>query len=181
LQNAWKKYGENNFDFQIIEECMKNKKTVGLCDEDKIQEHININLEMIELLKTKSINACFDIITKKYLGYNYNDNIKDFIMIIVLLQFIYYIIPELQKTFITNGSTISWLNKTNIRKFNIPIPKSSEKIKEWVDKISAPYNEKNTKQSQIKELEIFVQNRIKEIGENEWIKPITVIVYNVCI
>jgi type I restriction-modification system DNA methylase subunit len=85
----------------------------------------------------------------------------------LLLQFIYYIIPELQKTFITNGSTISWLNKTNIRDFNIPIPKSPCKIKEWVDKISLPYNEKNMKQIQIKELETFIQNRIVEIGENE--------------
>ena len=83
----------------------------------------------------------------------------------ILLQFIYYIIPELQKYFVTNGSTISWLNKTNIRNFNIPVPKSPAKIQQWVDKISTPYNEKNTKQGQIKELELFVQNRIKEIGK----------------
>jgi type I restriction-modification system DNA methylase subunit len=85
----------------------------------------------------------------------------------ILLQFIYYIIPELQKTFITNGSTISWLNKTNICNFKIPIPKSKAKIQEWVDRISAPYNEKNEKQLRIKELELFVQHRIKDIGENE--------------
>ena len=85
----------------------------------------------------------------------------------ILLQFIYYIIPELQKYFVTNGSTISWLNKTNIRNFNIPVPKSPAKIQEWVDKISTPYNEKNTKQTQIKELELFVQNRIKEIEKED--------------
>jgi type I restriction-modification system DNA methylase subunit len=84
-----------------------------------------------------------------------------------MLKFIYYIIPELQKTFITNGSTISWLNKTNIRNFNIPVPKSQAKLKEWVDKISAPYNEKNDKQTRIQELETLIQNRIKEITENE--------------
>lgn len=84
-----------------------------------------------------------------------------------LLKFIYYIIPELQKTFITNGSTISWLNKTNIRDFNIPIPKSQYKIQEWVDKISKPHDEKNFKQKQIKELEILIQNRIRDIEENE--------------
>jgi type I restriction-modification system DNA methylase subunit len=61
----------------------------------------------------------------------------------ILLNYLYYIIPELQKSFITNGSTISWLNKTNIRDFNVPIPKSEQKIKEWVDKISKPYDEKN--------------------------------------
>ena len=31
----------------------------------------------------------------------------------------------------------------------------------------APYNEKNTKQTKIKELEAFIQNRIIEIGDNE--------------
>jgi restriction endonuclease S subunit/type I restriction-modification system DNA methylase subunit len=84
-----------------------------------------------------------------------------------LLKFIYYIIPELQKTFITNGSTISWLNKTNIRNFNIPIPNSQSKIQEWVDKISSPYNENNEKQTRIQELETFIQTRIRDIGENE--------------
>jgi len=49
----------------------------------------------------------------------------------------------------------------------IPIPKSQSKIQEWVDKISAPYNENNEKQTRIQELETFIQNRIKEIEENE--------------
>jgi restriction endonuclease S subunit len=85
----------------------------------------------------------------------------------ILLNYLYYIIPELQKSFITNGSTISWLNKTNIRDFKIPIPKSEHKIKEWVDKISKPYEEKNSKQNKIKELEEYVKNKIKDIEENE--------------
>jgi len=85
----------------------------------------------------------------------------------VLLKYLYYIIPELQKSLITNGSVISWLNKTNIREFNIPIPKSPEKIQEWVDKISAPYNESIEKRAKVKELETFVKNRIKEISETE--------------
>jgi len=85
----------------------------------------------------------------------------------ILLNYLYYIIPELQKSFITNGSTISWLNKTNIRDFNVPIPKSEQKIIEWVDKISKPYNEKNSKQNKIKELEEYVKNKIKDIEENE--------------
>lgn len=85
----------------------------------------------------------------------------------ILLNYLYYIIPELQKSFITNGSTISWLNKTNIRDFKIPIPKSEQKIIEWVDKISKPYDEKNSKQNKIKELEEYVQNKIKDITENE--------------
>jgi type I restriction-modification system DNA methylase subunit len=86
---------------------------------------------------------------------------------IELLKYCYYIIPQLQKSFITNGSTISWLNKTNIKDFDIPIPKSQPKITEWVNKISKPYDEKNTKQLRIQELETIVQDKIKHIMENE--------------
>jgi type I restriction-modification system DNA methylase subunit len=68
---------------------------------------------------------------------------------------------------ISNGSTKKKIGKSGLTNLKIPIPKSQEKINEWVDKISLPYNEKNEKQLKIKELETFVQNRIKEIGENE--------------
>ena len=65
------------------------------------------------------------------------------------------------------GSTLKHLSKEYLTNLKIPLPKSQDKIQEWVDKISLPYNEKNTKQTQIKELENFVQTRIREIGENE--------------
>jgi len=65
------------------------------------------------------------------------------------------------------GSTLKHLSKDYLKNLHIPIPKSQDKIQEWVYKISAPYNEKNEKQAQIKELENFIQNRIREIGENE--------------
>jgi hypothetical protein len=29
LQNAWNKYGQNNFDFVITEECSSNKKVLS--------------------------------------------------------------------------------------------------------------------------------------------------------
>lgn len=86
---------------------------------------------------------------------------------IELLKYFYYIIPELQKYFITNGSTISWLNKTNIKDFNIPIPKSKEKITEWVSKISKPYTKKNENEKLIMKLEEEIKNKIKDIGDNE--------------
>ena len=65
------------------------------------------------------------------------------------------------------GSTLKHLSKEYLKNLQIPIPKSQSKIQEWVGRISTPYNERNAKQTQIKELELFVQNRIKEIGENE--------------
>ena len=66
-----------------------------------------------------------------------------------------------------SGSVLKNLSKDYLKNLHIPIPKSQDKIQEWVDKISAPYNEKNEKQAQIKELETFVENRIREIGETE--------------
>lgn len=66
-----------------------------------------------------------------------------------------------------SGSVQKFIRASQFKDFKIPIPKNKLKIQAWVDKISAPYNERNVKQTQIKELELFVQNRIKEIGVNE--------------
>ena len=66
-----------------------------------------------------------------------------------------------------SGSVLKHLSKDYLLNLKLPIPKSPEKIKYWVDKISKPYNEKNEKQTKIKELEAFIQKRIREIGENE--------------
>ena len=68
---------------------------------------------------------------------------------------------------LSTGSVQKFIRAKQFENYEIPIPKSQEKIQEWVDKISTPYNEKNEKQNQIKELELFIQNRIKEIGNNE--------------
>ena len=86
---------------------------------------------------------------------------------IELLKYMYYIIQKMQNAFITNGSTISWLNKTNICNTRIPIPKSQEKLKEWVSRISAPFDRKNENEKRLKELEDGVKERIKYITENE--------------
>lgn len=66
-----------------------------------------------------------------------------------------------------SGSVLKNLSKDYLKNLQIPIPKSQDKMKKIIDKISASYNENNTKQLQIKELEVFIQNKIKEIGENE--------------
>ena len=65
------------------------------------------------------------------------------------------------------GSVLKHLSKDYLINLYIPVPKSIEKMQEWVDKISIPYNEKNIKKTQLIELELFIQNRIKEINENE--------------
>jgi restriction endonuclease S subunit/type I restriction-modification system DNA methylase subunit len=66
-----------------------------------------------------------------------------------------------------SGSVLKHLSKDYLQKLQIPAPKSHLKVQEWVDKISVPYNAKNIKQAQIKELEILIQNRIREIEGNE--------------
>ena len=65
------------------------------------------------------------------------------------------------------GSVLKHLSKEYLVNLQIPIPKSEQKIQEWVDKISKPYDEKNSKQNKIKDLEEYVQNKIKDITENE--------------
>ena len=86
---------------------------------------------------------------------------------ITMLKYYYYIIPALQLLFVKNGSTISWLNKTNIKDFDIPIPKSTQKITEWVDKISKPYDKKNKNQELIMKLEEDIKKKYKNIEDND--------------
>lgn len=66
-----------------------------------------------------------------------------------------------------SGSVLKNLSKDYLKNLQIPIPKFPEKIQEWVTKISVPYNEKHEKEKRVKELESFVQERIKYIGDNE--------------
>ena len=80
-------------------------------------------------------------------------------------DYLYFILQSLNieqyaRGTIGNGN----LNKDILSNLEIPVPKSQEKIQEWVDKISKPYNEKNEKQTRVKELEMEIQNRIKEYG-----------------
>lgn len=84
-------------------------------------------------------------------------------------QYIYYSLISIWDLFtnIMKGSTIKHITKETFKNYEIPIPKSEEKMIEWVNKISQPYNERNLKQSRIKELETFVQTRIREISEGE--------------
>lgn len=92
--------------------------------------------------------------------------------IIITSNYLYYLY-HLFKSSITlltdgfTGSTIKHLSKDYLMNLQIPIPKTEELTQYWVDKISTSFNEKNMKQERIKELELFIQQRIKDIGENE--------------
>ena len=66
-----------------------------------------------------------------------------------------------------SGSVLKNISKEYLKNLEIPIPKSEYKIKEWVDKISKPYDKKIKKEQELKDLEIEIQNKIKDITENE--------------
>ena len=84
-------------------------------------------------------------------------------------KYIYYLIKSNMNLLIDGftGSTLKHISKVYLQNIQIPIPKSEEKIKEWVDKISKPYDKKIKKEQQLKELEIEIKNRIKDITENK--------------
>jgi len=65
------------------------------------------------------------------------------------------------------GTTIKHVSKEMVIDFTIPVPKSPEKTQQWVDYISAPYTEKNTKRQRVSELETFIQTRIREMTETQ--------------
>jgi restriction endonuclease S subunit len=129
--------------------------------------HNEYNIEGFNIILSRVGNNNISLINEKiYLTDNgFSLNIKDEFT----KKFIgYYLCGKKEQIFnLGNGSAQKVITKTQLKNLQIPIPKSPAKIQEWVDKISAPYNEKNEKQMKIKELETFVQNRIREIGENE--------------
>ena len=83
----------------------------------------------------------------------------------------YYLLSEKNQEYIynncTSGSIQRNLNMNIFNNLQIPIPNSEEKINEWVDKISKPYDRKIKKEQQLKELVLEIQNKIKNISENE--------------
>lgn len=80
---------------------------------------------------------------------------------------IYSLLEQVNFPKYTTGSVIPKLNKRNLKRIICSIPKSPEKIQYWVDKISAPFNEKNEKQTLLKNLEQEVLDKVKFISENE--------------
>jgi restriction endonuclease S subunit len=84
-------------------------------------------------------------------------------------KMVYYSILSIWDRLVGNmhGSTIKHVTKDMLEKFTISIPKSKQKIAEWVDKISKPYDKKNKNEKLIMKLEEQIKDKIKDIGENE--------------
>lgn len=84
-----------------------------------------------------------------------------------IIKFAYNMLTQLNNQYNYNGSTIGWLNKETIGNIKIPIPKSKEKLKEWVKKLSKPYDKLQEDREKFKELEKQVQDEIKRICNEE--------------
>ena len=83
----------------------------------------------------------------------------------------YYLLSDNNQEYIykncTSGSIQKNLNMGIFHKLKIPIPKSKQKITEWVNKISNSYDKKNKNEELIIKLEEQIKNKIKDIVENE--------------
>ena len=84
-------------------------------------------------------------------------------------KYLFVICKSIENIFMnsSSGSVQKFIRANQFNDMLIPIPKSQSKIKEWVEKISSPYDKMNLNKSRIIELKSFVQVRIKEIRENE--------------
>ena len=84
-------------------------------------------------------------------------------------KYLFIICKSLEHIFMNScgGSVQKFIRASQFKDMLIPMPKSQLKLQEWVDRFSSSYNDKTTKQTQIKELDTFIQNRIKFIEENE--------------
>ena len=94
-------------------------------------------------------------------------NLKEKLLILVPIIIVAISILENYFKSMASGSVQKFLRAKQLISLDIPIPTTDACIKFWVDKISKPFDEKNSKENRIKELEEQVQTRIKEITENE--------------
>ena len=71
-----------------------------------------------------------------------------------------------------NGSTIKHVTKSLLKDFKIPIPKTKEKMKYWVDRISKPYNlnQENLYQQYLAELKAEAIKNESDKSENKKVK-----------
>jgi type I restriction enzyme S subunit len=66
-----------------------------------------------------------------------------------------------------HGSTIKHVTKNMLDNFQIPVPRSPTKLKDWVKKISKPYDTIQQKKQELVALEEKVKLEVKRIGDEE--------------
>ena len=80
---------------------------------------------------------------------------------------ILYILVDNFENELCNGSSYPRFKPADLLNVKIPIPKSKQKITEWVDKISKPYDKKNKNEELIIDLEKNIWNMINNFEESE--------------
>ena len=134
-----------------------------------IGQYGNILISCVRPKKSKMMLITKDIKNiEKYVFSSALANIKlNDVKISYYVYGMLYILVENFEKDLCNGSSYPRFKPTDLNNLQIPIPKSPAKIAEWVEKISKPYDEKNTKQAKIQELEKLIHSTIKNITENE--------------
>ncbi len=105
-----------------------------------------------------NIDNKFSCSTDNFIIKYNNDNLTKY-MYFILKQF-WFLIQNLM-----NGSTINHITKDLLKDLKIPIPKSEDKMIEWVDKISEPYNKVIENKNKLKELEEQVKQDIQNMND----------------
>jgi restriction endonuclease S subunit len=85
------------------------------------------------------------------------------------IKLVYYICKLFQDIIMnTNGGTAQkFIRGNNLKKFQIPIPKTDELIEYWTKKIEVPFNKMNEKEEKIKSIEEEIETEIKRIVDEE--------------
>ena len=79
-----------------------------------------------------------------------------------LLRYIYFTLQYLiDFDFHSNGSVQKLVTATFLKEIQIPIPKSQDKLNDWVEKIGLPYDLYTTYKESLKKEERIVQLKIK--------------------
>ena len=106
-----------------------------------------------------------------FIDKNFNCSTDNFIIKFntdLLTKYKYYILKS-NWYILTNsmhGSTIKHITKDMLDRLQLPVPKTEQKMKHWVDKINKPYNRLIKCKEKLKILEEKVQTGIQEILDN---------------
>ncbi len=84
-------------------------------------------------------------------------------------KYLYFILMNLWNNIISKmtGTTIKHITKELLSNIQIPIPKTEDKLREIVNKISIPFDRKKENEEKIKELKETIKNKIIDITNNE--------------
>jgi hypothetical protein len=115
------------------------------------------------LLITKNITNIDNYVFSTALA---NIKLKDTNLAYYVYSILYNLVDNFENE-LCNGSSYPRFKPADLLNVKIPIPKSKQKITEWVDKISKPYDKKNKNQELIIKLEEDIKSIYKDIEDNE--------------